>query len=113
MHALVLWPQGTTYGGGGRFIDNRTIALRGVLYPPHKDFPLRGLRVVEGDAPLHGKTYDVPRADWCGQDHNGRIVFSQGGLLFRREKRADRIIADFTDLTPRPEAAPEWATRPL
>lgn len=113
LHALVLWPQGTTYGGGGRFIDNRTIALRGVLDPPHKDFPLRGLRVVESSTPLHSKTSEEPNADWCGRDHKGRIVFSRGDRLFRRDKPADRIVADFTDLTPHPEAAPEWATQSL
>jgi hypothetical protein len=113
LHALVLWPQGTTYGGGGRFVDNRTISLRGVLNPPHRDFPLRGLRVVKAGTPLHTKTDDEPSADWCGRDQKGRIVFSRGGKLFRREESADRLIADFTDLTPRPERAPEWATRPL
>jgi hypothetical protein len=113
LHALVLWPQGTTHGGGGRFIDNRTVSLRAVLHSSHSDFPLRGLRVVKANAPLHTKTDDQPSADWCGRDQKGRIVFSRGGKLFRREKSADRLIADFTDLTPRPERAPEWATRPL
>lgn len=113
LRALALWPQGTTYGGGGRFIDNRTIALRGVLNPPHKDFPLHGLRIADADAPLRSKTDEVSAADWCGRDHQGRIIFSRAGQLFRREKSADKLVADFTDMTPKPEAAPEWATRPL
>jgi hypothetical protein len=110
LHALVLWPQGTTYGGGGRFLDNRTITVNG---PTHKEFPLRGLRVVTADAPLHVKSDDVQDADWCGRDHDGRIVFSRSGQLFRREKSTDKIVADFTDMTPNPQPAPEWATRPL
>ena len=113
LQALTLWPQGTTYGGGGRFIDNRTITLRGVLGPPHKDFPLRGLRLINADAPLLAKTDDVPDADWCGRDQQDRIIYSCDGQLFRRERSADNLVADFTDLTPQPEAAPEWATRPL
>jgi hypothetical protein len=113
LHALVLWPQGSTWGGGGRFVDNRTVALRGVLDPPHKDFPLRGLRVAKADAPLHARTNDVPDSDWCGRDHEGDIVFTRAGKLFRRKKSADELLRDFTDLRPRPEAAPEWATRPL
>jgi len=112
LHALVLWPQGTTYGGGGRFVDNRTVSLRGVL-DPHQDFPLRGLRITETDAPPHTTTDEVLEADWCGRDHKGRIIFSRSGQLFRREKSTDRLVADFTDIAPKPEAAPEWATRPL
>ena len=48
-----MWPQGTTYGGGGWFVTNRTLALRGVLDLPHEDFPLRGLQVVDAETPLH------------------------------------------------------------
>lgn len=113
LHALVLWPQGTTYGGGGRFIDNRTVSVRGVPDLVHKDFPLRGLWAIRANAPVHVTTNDVPDADWCGRDHRGNIVFSRSGQLFRREKSVDRLIADFTDMVPRPEAAPGWATRPL
>jgi hypothetical protein len=37
--ALVVWPHGTTYGGGGRFLDNRTLILRGSS-GTHPSFPL-------------------------------------------------------------------------
>src|SRR5690606_35829687 len=110
---LVVWPQGETWGGGGRFIDNLTLALRGVPYTPLADFPLRGLRVVQTEAPLHTSSYKVPGADWCGEDHQGQIVFTRGGQLFRRSGSEDLLIGDFTDLTPQPVAAPEWAGRPL
>ena len=113
LHALTLWSQGTTYGGGGRFVDNRSIALRGVLDPPHPDFPLRGLQLVDATTDHHCSTDDVPDADWCGHDHADRVVFTHGGRLFRRTKRGDTLIADFTDLQPDPKPAPEWATRPL
>ncbi|MEX2141455.1 MAG: hypothetical protein WD894_19470 [Pirellulales bacterium] len=113
LHALVLWPQGTTYGGGGRFVDNRTLHLRGIVDPPHKDFPLRGLTAANGDAPLHASTDEVPGADWCGWDHRGSIVFTRGGQLFRRVGSKDKLLAHFTDLVPKPEPPPDWATRPL
>ena len=29
LQALVVWPQATTYSGGGRFIDNRSLASEG------------------------------------------------------------------------------------
>jgi len=39
LHALAAWPQGTTYGGGGRFVDNQKLALRGVWHEPLKALP--------------------------------------------------------------------------
>lgn len=113
LSALTLWPQGGTWGGGGRFIDNGTICLRGVLDPPHADFPLRGLRVIEADTPLHSKTDDVENCDWCGRDHRRRLIFSRHGQLFHRSESGDTLIADFTEMSPTPTPAPEWAQRRL
>lgn len=115
LQALVVWPQGETYGGGGRFIDDASVALRGVHYPPLDDFPAQGISVLSNgwDTPAHNPANDVPDADWCGRDHEDRIIFSRGGLLFRRSKDKDMLIADFTDLTPNPQAAPDWAGQPL
>lgn len=113
LHALVLWPQGTTYGGGGRFVDDRQLVLRGVTQQPHKDFPLRGLNVIQGETPLHTTIGEVSDADWCGRDQEGRVIFSNDARLFRRLKSGDKLLADFSDLKPRPEPAPDWATRTL
>src|SRR5262249_27737866 len=113
LQALVAWPQGTTYGGGGRFIDNRSLALRGILNPPLEDFPLRGVQIVDGDTPLHDPTDDVPGADWCGRDHDDQVIFSRAGQLFRRTKGNDTLVEDFTELSPDPQPAPDWAGRPL
>ena len=113
LQALVVWPQGMTYGGGGSFIDDRSVALRGVMGEALKDFPLRGLRTVNGDTPLQISATDVPGADWCGRDHSDHIVFSLGGQLFRRIKAKDIQIADFSELIPDPQEAPEWAGRPI
>ena len=115
LQALTIWPQGETHGGGGRFVNDTSIALRGVQHHPLADFPVRGIKVTdnEWDTPLHHSTDDVPDADWCGRDHKDRIIFSRGGLLFRRFKNRDILLADFTDLTPTPQAAPDWAGQPL
>jgi len=110
LQALVVWPQGTTYGGGGRFVGDSTIALRGVLDSPLADFPLRGIRVVSAETPVHQPTDDVPGADWCGRDHRDQVVFSRAGQLFRRRNGRDTLVADFTDLKPGPRPAPAWAS---
>src|SRR5687767_13818157 len=39
--ALALWPQSSTYLGGGVFLDRRTIALNGCPLEPHPDHPPR------------------------------------------------------------------------
>jgi hypothetical protein len=113
LKALILWPQGTTYGGGGRFFENRSLALRGVTDPPLDEFPLAGLQIVKGPTPVHESIKEVPEADWCGRDHRNHLVFTVGGQLFRRQKTEDTMIADFTALRPDPMPAPEWAGRPL
>jgi len=113
VYALALWPQGTTYGGGGRFLDNRTLTLRGVPGATLEDFPASGLRISRREAPLQVNSNDVPDSDWCGRDQRGKILFSRSGQLYRRDKKSDKLIADFTNLAPNPEPAPEWATRKL
>jgi hypothetical protein len=113
LEALVLWPQATTYGGGGRFIGNRSVALRGVLDAPLKDFPLRGIEIVDGETSVQQTTGEVPDTDWCGRDQEDRVIFTRAGKLFRRMKRSDALVADFTELTPNPQPAPEWAGRSL
>lgn len=117
LQALTLWPQGETYGGGGRFRTNREVMLRPVWCQPkpktHPDFPLRGIRVVEGTAPDPVPRTDVPGADWCGRDFLGNMICTRGGQLFRRGEGIDELIADFTDLRPDPQPAPDWAGAPL
>jgi hypothetical protein len=112
LHALALWPMGTTYGGGGRFVGKREITLRGVSQSHPKHPPL-GLTIVPGRAQLHRSTGEVPDADWCGHDYEGRLVFTRNGRVFRRSRSKDVELADFNGQAPDPQAAPEWAKRPL
>jgi hypothetical protein len=55
--ALALWPLGSTYGGGGIFIDNRTILLNYAFSDkPHPDhLPPKQLRVVTSEDQLTQK----------------------------------------------------------
>jgi hypothetical protein len=114
LYALTLWPQGHTWGGGGRFIESRKVWLSNGGLPAHADHPLVGLEVaaerpagvVIGDEDLGGR-------EWSGKDHGGHPVYTSKGKLFRSGARGDSEIADFNDLPPKPEPAPDWAHAPL
>jgi hypothetical protein len=116
--ALVVWPEGTTYGGGGRFLDNRRVAIRSVTdstpFVPDSMGPIRGVEVTPGaPAELHSSDGEVGDADWSGRDHRDKTIFTRGERLYRRGSRDDVLLADFTGLKPDPQPAPDWATRPL
>jgi hypothetical protein len=113
--ALVVWPQGMTYGGGGRFLDNRRLAVSvDEYFVPDSDKPVRGLE-FSADWPkeIRAPSDQIADADWSGLDRRGNAIFTRGGRLFRRRSDGDVLIADFTDLKPDPQPAPEWATLPL
>ncbi len=114
LHALVTWPQGTTYGGGGRFIANRRLAPRGIIgldnpYPEHQ--PGLELAPEEYAPEPHRSTGEVPGSDWCGHDHQGQVISTLGGKLFRRSGTNDVLVTDFNDQQPNPQPPPEWASR--
>jgi hypothetical protein len=117
LYALGLWPSGTTYGGGGRFLDNRTLTLHSHMpVATHPDHPATGLHIVTGDAEYHRSTDDVEGAQWCGHDQQGHLVYCRAGKLFRRRtgrNEKDAEIADFNALRPDPRPAPDWARRPI
>ncbi len=115
LYALTLWPWGTTYGGGGRFVEDRTLILHSSgPCPSHSDHPEKGLTIIQGDAPYQQSTSDVPGANWSGRDHAGAIIFCRDGRLFRRDDRGqDLELADFNNLRPAPHPAPDWAKVPL
>lgn len=117
LHALALWPMGTTYGGGGRFVDDRRLVLRGAS-GAHPDHPPQGLEIVPGEAEYHRSTGEVEGAEWSGRDQRNRLVFASGGRIWARRGgkgagAADVELADFNADRPDPQPAPEWATCPL
>lgn len=119
LHALALWPMGTTYGGGGRFAGNRRLILRGAGRA-HPDHPAQGIELVAGEAPLHRSTCEIEGAEWTGRDQNNRLVYAARGCIYARseakkkkQKQKDVQLADLNDQTPHAEAPPRWAKRPL
>jgi hypothetical protein len=123
LHALGLWPQGTTYGGGGRFIDNRTAILRFYRVAPHPDHLGSGLKVNFASeyprnpdpAPLHESTQEVGGAEWSGRDQRGRLIYTLNGkIMCLSDRRREAVcLADLNGFKPDPRPAPAAATEPL
>jgi hypothetical protein len=126
LHALALWPMGTTYGGGGRFVANRRLTLRGARQA-HPSHPPTGLEIVDGPAEYQESTGEVDGADWTGRDQSHRLVYAMQGRIFARVEtkdvgrtpragdrpRHDIELADFRQQRPRPAPPPEEALRPI
>jgi hypothetical protein len=109
LHALALWPMGTTYGGGGRFVGRRTLILRGAG-ATHPDHPSTGLEIANGNAELHRSTGEVEGAEWSGRDARKRLIFTRHGCIFARSGGIDLLVSDErTRGAPNPEPPPEWA----
>src|SRR5205814_8401788 len=85
LHALVLWPQGDTWGGGGRFVAKRKVALfTGMPLLTHPDHPLLGLEAVTADGGVPRATRGLGEKEWSGRDQAGEEAFTSVGKLFRR-----------------------------
>ncbi|MCM2254726.1 MAG: hypothetical protein NDJ94_03545 [Vicinamibacteria bacterium] len=108
LHALALWPHGSTWGGGGYFAGRRQVVVFGGDLRTHPDHPAIGLEVATGWRPATFRS-----EEWAGRDHAGDIVFTREGRLFRTRAGRIREIADFRDLAPDPQPAPAWARAPL
>ncbi len=120
LEAIGLWPQGTTYGGGGRFIGNRSIVIRSCPLKTHPDHPGIGLKVSFGDTELqliepHDDSLGLEAAAWSCRDQRGRLIYAQNGrlMLKRRSKDGDLCLSDFNGTKLDPQPAPKWAGRPL
>lgn len=112
--ALGLWPIGTTYGGGGRFVNDCSIVLRARCGTPHPDHLGEGLHVEFGSADLHASSNEVAGCDWSGRDHAGELIFAKGGCVFRRlGNGVDRELIDLTGLVPNPQPPPSTASRKI
>ena len=112
--ALGLWPQGTTYGGGGRFVANRHLVIRAGDATPHPDHPGTGLRVELGNPQAHASSREVEGATWSGRDRKGRLIFAKDGKILRRSANGkDKELVDLAGLTPDPKPSPGWASRQI
>ena len=116
LKALALWPQGDTWGGGGRFTSNSHVVLRAGCtlsgtHPDHRD-PL--ITFEPGNPDYHHSTNEVPHAEWSGRDHKGELIFTRAGRIFRRSSMGkDEELIDLRDLKPDPTPAPALAGGPL
>jgi hypothetical protein len=111
--AIGLWPQGTTYGGGGRFTDKRSATIRGQANA-HPDHLGAGFSITFGDVPYHASSEEVDGAEWSGRDQNRRLVFTQNGLWMHRNAPGEDICpSDLNGYTPDPKPAPPSASQPL
>ena len=114
MEALGLWPQGTTYGGGGRFLSNRRVVIRSNNAVPHEDHPGKGLTVGLEAAEQHTSSHEVEGATWTGRDRGGLLIFAKDGKIFRRQTTVlDLELTDLSGMTPDPKPAPLWASLEL
>jgi hypothetical protein len=130
--ALAMWPQGDTWGGGGRFIDDQTLRLaygaHGTSHPgvantqiymapcpeAHPQHQPRGLRIepdLDHYAPDAGFLDHV--ADdgaWIGADHRGRrIIVRNGRILVGDSTGGETLLRDFNADTKRGVISPQWA----
>jgi hypothetical protein len=116
LHALGLWPQGDTWGGGGRFTGNRTAALWSWSPgdQPHADHPGLGLEIVAGAPNAEDRAlFERTGSDWSGRDHAGYGIHASKGRLFRERLGELVEVADFNDLVPSSTPPPDWARAPL
>lgn len=114
LHALALWPQGHTWGGGGGFLDDRRLALWGCLERPvtHPDHPATGLEVVPGRPDARRQLGLIVEGLGPSEWSSGDTRVSAGRLL-RRRGAGEIVLADFNGLRPDPQPAPAWARAPL
>lgn len=116
LHALAITYAQSTYGIGGRFVSDSEIST-GPLYIPAPQgaspTELRSLKTVRSDLPRRQSSDEVPAADWSGHDRRGRLIFTCADTLWRQNHRTRELVADFSNLRPDPQPAPEWARTPL
>ena len=113
LKALVLWPEGSTWGGGGRFVSGSHVGLRVCFletHPKHSDPAVTASRM---NVPYHHSSGEVDGAEWSGRDRSGALLFTRSGKVFRRTRAGDRELIDLCGLTPDPQPAPDWAGAPL
>ena len=126
--ALHLFPEGSTWGGGGRFIDNiRFIATGGedILkrgtglsrlrqIAPTKENPAGLQTWKRAVAKVHGKAKERALSRLSPSTHIALDRYdTMGGKLYRRHGDDLELIRDFTEMAFEPIRAPyDWRTEP-
>lgn len=114
--ALALWPWGSTWGGGGRFISNYEVGLAsGADCPHHPNHPPGKLKVSYNSGYVGNNLYQLSNPpykgiEWYGKDQLGKVFYSKDGCLYRYDQSTkERLLADFNHLPRKLVEAPEWA----
>lgn len=110
---VALWPADSFWGGGGRFLNNRTVSLnygKGALPEAHSLFRGHGLEVKGKPgiychpAPDEGFRLNPAEhlgAEWLGKDHQGKLIFTRVGILYRLVEGRETVLRNFNpDLPP-------------
>lgn len=121
--ALALFPEGSTWGGGGRFLDNSLYIATGgpdiigtddglirlSRVKPDAQCPT-GLRGPDGKCARISKDKAARAFDASPPRHPGFDLYdTMGGKLYRRDGLDLTLIRDFTDMTFEPIRAPyDW-----
>jgi hypothetical protein len=96
LKALWISPEGSTYHVRQRFVAPGTPEYEHGLVVD----ALRNRYRLAHDTPFVPEEL-VPDADWSGHDLRGRVIYCQGGRIFRQAAKGDdQLIADFSDLRP-------------
>lgn len=111
LKAFALWPQGSTYLGGGEFVSDKILGIWAYpfmrdLHPNHTD--TKGYKIVNhtGSDGWHADEKLVCDAEWSKKDLYGRTVWYRGYEIFIREQGVDRKFLNLKDLKPMRTEAP-------
>ena len=101
LHALVLWPMHTTYGGGGDSLGIGNLSC--VVAARHIRHPLHGVELLRGEAAYQTSSGEVEGAEWSGRDQQNRLVFTAHGCVFARTAEKTSSLPTFATITPDPK----------
>lgn len=103
--ALALWPQGSTYLGGGRFLSEREIGVYALplmepIHPDHTD--TQGYTVENLNCILkpHENENLVAGAEWSKEASNGRKIAVFGYKIYIIKDGTSTLFKDLTELKP-------------
>lgn len=103
--AIGLWPNGTTYGGGGVFTGRRELSISfGYPLEPHPKHVPKGLTVRFGENRPYSSRGQLV-------DQGGKKFIVRGGKILRKRGSLEREIADFTEDVLEAVASPDWAKK--
>jgi len=105
LKAYALWPQGSTYLGGGEFISENKIGIWTLpfmkeMHPDHTNtLGYSFVNLTKSDG-WHDDCQLVTEAEWSKKDTNDRIIWYKGYDIYIRVNSEDRLFLNLKDLEP-------------